>query len=168
MTGGSAKAPRGRLPGEVDPESLKSGYEVRDARFGSMLAVIIALAAGILLVIAVATVFETALTGRQGLFPFQTTIMNPPKATPPPAPQLETANGQVLDTLRADEDKLLHDYTWTDQKAGTLRIPIDRAIDLTTQRGLPTRPQNGTAAGGSFLAQPSGASSGRLPERTTP
>jgi len=37
----------------------------------------------------------------------------------------------------------LNSYDWIDQKAGTVRIPIDRAMQLLAQRGLPTRPQAG-------------------------
>ncbi len=155
-------------PRGVDPESLEAGYETRDASFGSMLGVIIALIVGILLVIAVATVFESLLTGRQGLFPFQTSITNPPKAEPPPAPRLESANGQVLDELHANEDALLNNYTWIDQQAGTVRIPIQQAMDLIVQRGLPTRAPAGGQASGGVLTMPSSASSGRQPERITP
>jgi hypothetical protein len=32
-------------------------------------------------------------------------------------------------------------YDYIDQKAGTVRIPIDRAMDLIAQRGLPVRTQ---------------------------
>ena len=31
-----------------------------------------------------------------------------------------------------------------DQKTGVVHIPIDRAIDLLAQRGLPSRPQKGS------------------------
>src|SRR5208282_5249649 len=35
----------------------------------------------------------------------------------------------------------LHSYGWVDEKAGTVRIPIERAMDLLVQRGLPVRSQ---------------------------
>jgi hypothetical protein len=41
------------------------------------------------------------------------------------------------------EEKTLHSYGWVDQRAGVVRIPIDRAMELVAQRGLPTRPQAG-------------------------
>jgi hypothetical protein len=40
------------------------------------------------------------------------------------------------------EDKALASYDWVDQKNGVARIPIDRAMDLLVQRGLPVLPQN--------------------------
>ena len=57
----------------------------------------------------------------------------------PPAPQLEET--PVVDWQRqlAAEEEVLHSYAWVNQREGTVRIPIDRAIDLIAQRGLPTR-----------------------------
>jgi len=57
----------------------------------------------------------------------------------PPAPQLEET--PVLDWQRqlAAEEQLLHSYGWVSQKDGIVRIPIERAIDLVAQRGLPAR-----------------------------
>ena len=43
------------------------------------------------------------------------------------------------------EEQTLNSYGWVDQQAGVVRIPIDRAMDLLAQRGLPTRPQAGVA-----------------------
>ena len=35
------------------------------------------------------------------------------------------------------ENEVLGSYDWVDQKNGVVRIPIDRAMDLLAQRGLP-------------------------------
>ena len=37
----------------------------------------------------------------------------------------------------ARENAILGSYGWLDRKAGTVRIPIDRAMDLIAHRGLP-------------------------------
>jgi len=58
-----------------------------------------------------------------------------------PAPQLEIDERSQLDKIRIDEEETLSSYDWVDQKAGTVRIPIDRAMDLLAQRGLPVRAQ---------------------------
>jgi hypothetical protein len=57
----------------------------------------------------------------------------------PPGPRLEVTLDQVLGQVRADEAALLHSYGWVDQQAGIVRIPIDRAMTLLTERGLPVR-----------------------------
>ncbi len=36
-----------------------------------------------------------------------------------------------LDALRAEEQARLTNYQWVDQKAGIVRIPVDRALELT-------------------------------------
>jgi hypothetical protein len=59
----------------------------------------------------------------------------------PPAPQLEITEPLDLARERAAEDKLLTTYGWVDRQHGTVRIPIERAIDMIAQQGLPARTQ---------------------------
>jgi hypothetical protein len=42
-----------------------------------------------------------------------------------------------LANLRAAEEANLDSYGWIDQNSGTVRIPIDRAMQLLLERGLP-------------------------------
>ena len=48
-----------------------------------------------------------------------------------------------INDFRMQEEQTLNSYGWVDQQAGVVRIPIDRAMELLAQRGLPTRPQAG-------------------------
>jgi len=58
-----------------------------------------------------------------------------------PEPRVQTDNGnQDVADLHAREDLLLENYTRVDGKPGTVRIPIERAMELVAQRGLPTAP----------------------------
>ena len=57
----------------------------------------------------------------------------------PPEPRLQTDPRQDLADLRANEDELLRTYGWVDKNAGVIRIPIDAAMKLTLERGLPAR-----------------------------
>jgi hypothetical protein len=59
----------------------------------------------------------------------------------PPMPRLQSAPIGDLKDMRAAEEQILKGYGWVDQPHGVVRIPIDRAIDLLAQRGVPTRPQ---------------------------
>jgi len=59
--------------------------------------------------------------------------------TSPPSPRLQVRPVQDLKQLRSAEDEKLNSYGWVDQKAGLARIPIDRAMDLLAQKGLPVR-----------------------------
>jgi hypothetical protein len=57
----------------------------------------------------------------------------------PAPPQLEEHPANELQDLRANENKVLESYGWVDKKTGTVRVPIDRAMQIVAQRGLPTR-----------------------------
>ena len=56
-------------------------------------------------------------------------------APPPPSARTQAP----LAELRAAEDAVLYSYGWVDRAAGIVRIPIDRAMEVLVQRGLPTR-----------------------------
>ena len=58
-----------------------------------------------------------------------------------PDPKLEEDERGQLNGIRLKEEQTLSTYDYVDKNAGTVRIPIERAIDLIAQRGLPTRPQ---------------------------
>jgi len=62
-----------------------------------------------------------------------------------PAPRLEISERNELTKDRLREEQTLATYGWVDEKAGTVRIPIDRAMDLIVARGLPVLPQAGPA-----------------------
>jgi hypothetical protein len=74
-------------------------------------------------------------------------LLNNPAARPG-APSLagtptpEVAPDEALKQLRATEDAILTTYGWVDRQNGIAHIPIDRAMELLLQRGLPARPQN--------------------------
>src|SRR5271165_777089 len=56
------------------------------------------------------------------------------------APMLETnERGQFRDFLM-DQEKQLNSYGWVDEKAGVAHIPIERAMELIVERGLPVIP----------------------------
>jgi len=56
-----------------------------------------------------------------------------------PNPRLEEDERGQLNGIRLAEENTLYSYGWVDEKAGTVHIPIDRAMDLLVQRGLPVR-----------------------------
>jgi hypothetical protein len=81
----------------------------------------------------------------------------------PPEPRIQADPRLDLWRLRAREDAVLSSYGWLDQQAGTVRIPISRALDLLAERGLPVRsgavpeagvPDTGPESGGPQTGQP--------------
>ena len=58
-----------------------------------------------------------------------------------PTPRLQTDDGnQDVTDLHAREDLLLDNYSWVDRSQGKVRIPIERAMELIAQKGLPVAP----------------------------
>lgn len=78
---------------------------------------------------------------------FVTTQKLGPPASPfdqsrtlPPAPRLSVNPVMDLKKLQAEEKNRLANYGWVDQTTGTVHIPIERAMDLSLERGFPVRP----------------------------
>lgn len=66
----------------------------------------------------------------------------------PPAPRLQVAPAADLENLRRAEAAVLNSYGWVDRKAGVVRIPIERAMEILAERGLPARAQPEAKHGG--------------------
>ena len=64
-------------------------------------------------------------------FPVDTTAFQEPVIQIDPVSDLES--------YKTQQQELLNSYGWVDKGAGIARIPIDRAIELTAQQGLPHR-----------------------------
>lgn len=58
-----------------------------------------------------------------------------------PTPRVQTDDGnQDVADLHQKEDLLLDHYSWVDRSQGKVRIPIERAMELIAQQGLPVAP----------------------------
>lgn len=56
----------------------------------------------------------------------------------PPQPRIEVEPYKQLIDVHAREDHVLSSYAWVDKSQGTVRIPIDQAIDELAKKGLPS------------------------------
>lgn len=74
-----------------------------------------------------------------------TRVGTPQDADQFPQPRLETNERDQLNDRRLKEEETLNSYGWVDPKAGIAHIPIEQAMQLIAQRGLPTAPQNNPA-----------------------
>ncbi len=57
----------------------------------------------------------------------------------PPEPRLQNDPQQELRDLRAKQESLLKGYGWVNKEAGFARIPIEEAMRMVVERGLPAR-----------------------------
>jgi hypothetical protein len=57
----------------------------------------------------------------------------------PPNPRLQVEPGRDWAKFRAEQEQALNTYGWVDRNPGVVQIPIERAMDLIAERGLPSR-----------------------------
>jgi len=79
------------------------------------------------------------------------TVSGPPalietSRTLPPGPRLQVDARKDLAAYLKDQQQALDTYGWVDQKAGVVRVPIDRAMDLLLAKGLPVRSESTAGA----------------------
>jgi len=118
-------------------EQARRGHEKSDANIRNLMIFGVGLS---LLVIAGLLVSGAVLhyfVGHQGLGPPVSPFEN--VRTLPPEPRLQVTAPKDLEQYKAAQDEILNNYGWVDQKAGIVRIPIDRAMDILLQRGFPVR-----------------------------
>ena len=63
-----------------------------------------------------------------------------------PKPVLEHSEMQQFNAIVEKQDQTLATYDWVDKDKGIVRIPIEKAMELLAQRGLPVLPQAAQAA----------------------
>jgi hypothetical protein len=57
----------------------------------------------------------------------------------PPAPRLEVSPPKDLAALRERENAVMNTYAWVDRAKGIAEVPVDRAIEIAAEKGLPIR-----------------------------
>jgi hypothetical protein len=113
-----------------------SGHERKDADVVSL-----ALIAGMMLLCGV-IVYIATWGLMQVLTIHRNKIEQPPSKVAAqrrdfPVPRLQPIPQRDLAKFAAQQTVELHSYGWIDQKAGVVRIPIDRAMQMVLERGLP-------------------------------
>ena len=130
----------GLTASEAGPrDNEKVGYEPKD--IDSFVVTAIGLALGLATLVAIGAMwflFDYMLRERGERSPSASPLARDVSKLPP-APRLQASPAAELKAFREQETKLLGSYTWVDRQNGLASIPIDRAIDLVAQRGLPFR-----------------------------
>jgi len=83
-----------------------------------------------------------------------------------PQPHLEESEHTQLDPFIEEQDRKLATYDWVNKDKGTVRIPIDRAMELIVRHGLPVRPA-GASSAQSSAAQTSAPAKKQHPKART-
>ncbi|MGA8492483.1 MAG: hypothetical protein WB711_18800 [Terriglobales bacterium] len=140
---------------EIKPEHAEEGYERQDltaqAVFGFLASLI---AGGVLVYFVIGGLYHVMDARQRARQPQQsplvkqvetdTRIVSPAEIAKFPQPRLERNERIEINDFRLKEEQTLNSYGWVDEKAGVVRIPIERAMQLIAQRGLSTTPRAGT------------------------
>jgi hypothetical protein len=55
----------------------------------------------------------------------------------PPAPVLQVNPAVDMQRFREREEQKVSSYGWVDEKGGVARVPVQRAMEIVAERGLP-------------------------------
>lgn len=122
----------------AEEAARKLGYEPRDVNVRAVVWFAVGLVVS-------AIVIHLALAGLWFLFAKQHPSPDPPSRIVlqprvlAPAPRLQANPIPEMKQFRMTEQDKLNSYGWVDKQHGIARIPIERAMDLIVERGLPTR-----------------------------
>jgi hypothetical protein len=78
----------------------------------------------------------------------------------PPPPRLQTQPFKDIYQLREGEARQLDTYAWVDKESGIVRMPIERAMELVIERGLPARPGSSNDVGRITMDSSAGRTTG--------
>jgi hypothetical protein len=111
------------------------GYETRDANvrgvFGFMVILSLVLVFTALLCWGLFRHFSAGQANRAPASPFSETRQLPT------GPQLQVNPRQDLLRFRAEQEHSLESYSWENRGDGIVRVPIERAMEMLLQKGLP-------------------------------
>jgi hypothetical protein len=134
------------------PPPIEEGHEPSDVGIRGIRGIVIF---GIVFVV-VAVVVEVIMIGVMDVFKSEQTALN--KTKPElfkdetgqfPLPQLQPNTTADMAEFRHSESQGLEGYSWVNEKEGIARIPIERALKIVADRGLPKAPPDPTPAPGS-------------------
>lgn len=115
------------------------GHETTDASARAVITFAVGLFVFIVAAMVIVWVTFTYFVKHQGLGPPASPFENTRKLPPPGVPVLESSPRWEYKTYFDRQQQELETYGWVDRKAGVVRLPIDRAMDLLIQRGLPVQ-----------------------------
>ena len=129
-----------------DGQSESKAYETRDVKIRPLavfLAGLTIVGIFVYLVIFVLLRLFSAEAARQDVQVAPSSVSRPASAPGeerlPPEPRIQANPAADMRMLREQEDAVLGSYGWVDRQAGVVRIPVDQAMKLVVEQGLPVR-----------------------------
>jgi AcrR family transcriptional regulator len=127
----------------MNPHGAPNGHshEKTDAATRPILRLVAGLAVFVAAAMVVMAILFSYFTDREAVLDTSVSPLAQEAVQPLAEPALQPNPAVDLERLRRTEDALLTSYGWVDQREGLVRIPIERAIELVAERGLPARPE---------------------------
>lgn len=133
-----------------DGHSESTAYETRDVKVRPLVQFLVGLTiatiAAYLIVLGVFRLFNAQKVAEDGnADPVAVArAATPPEDRLPAEPRIQADPAGELQILRRAEDRILDTYGWIDRSAGTVHIPIEQAMRIVVEQGLPVRSAAGT------------------------
>jgi len=129
---------------EASEANTEVQYDQTDLGARGIVIFLVALAVTVGIIHLISWSFFRYLSGGEPTAPEATVLVaprsiqgNPAQRFPAPVLQPDPVADQ--NSFRTRLDDQLNSYGWVDQKAGIVHIPIERAMELISQQGLPVR-----------------------------
>jgi hypothetical protein len=154
-----------------DGHSDSKAYETRDVKIRPLVVFIVGLTvatiAAYLVVLGVFRVFNARETSKDATadpVAVERAALTDEQRLPA-QPRIQADPSGEYQLLRQQEEHILTTYGWVDRPAGVVRIPVDQAMKLVVEQGLPVR-QSATASpatGTPALLAPQGTKTAQPP-----
>jgi hypothetical protein len=123
----------------MSAQSQNGGYERSDAQMKYINAILLGVGVLTLMGLAVSWAFVKFEDRARAGQPAQLSPLADTLPQQPPEPRLQPQPSRDYRQYKAAQDAVLNSYEIIDEKAGVARIPIERAMELIAERGLPVR-----------------------------
>jgi hypothetical protein len=111
------------------PPTASPSYETRDANVRGVI--------GFLVVLSLVLVFTAIVCW--GMFKYfsASQASRAPASQLPTGPRLQVNPRQDFLKFKAEQEHALESYSWENREEGTVRVPIERAMEMLLKQGLP-------------------------------
>jgi hypothetical protein len=121
---------------EFSPDELRQmGYDRRDIKVRPILISVVGMFAFAIVSVIISFMAYMLLERVVGVDSPPVTVRKMP---PPPILQTNITASEDMHKLRQEENARLNSKAWVDEKKGTVHIPIEQAIEILSETGLPT------------------------------
>ena len=136
-----------------DAPAISPRYETRDANVRGVFTFLVVLS---LVLISTAVLswgmfkyFSLAQTNRAPASPFAGARQLPA------GPQLQVNPREDLLRFRAEQEDALESYSWENKEDGTVRVPVEHAMEMLLKQGLPVAPSASSTEASGDAEKPS-------------